>query len=311
MSGPEESRPPAAPEASGKPTGEPKPCAPKPVTMLSGTGGYTPSCPKRTQVPPGHPDYYPNGLKVETDAIVSSAIVKFAEQTQASQLCKYVITEITNPFLAALSTQEIKAHEVKGHVERLIRWLLVYNCDYSREGYTLKNEIRNSAEWLKLLQEVAHSVKRLECGHESSTTTAPVISNDNSKPYNSESVSESASISAHKSQDQSEAPAQTSQSLIRKSPASEAYKKTENRDKSRSLPRREKFPRMGDSSLLGNAESVNFQIADQYLGLTNRQRQNLVSKEVLKTVGGGHNRRITTDSLRKYLAPINLGNKTN
>jgi hypothetical protein len=60
--------------------------------------------------------------------------------------------------------------------------------------------------------------------------------------------------------------------------------------------------RQGDASLLvGNA--VTFRTAEQYLGISERHRQNLMSDQVLTVVGKGHNRKITTESLRKYLPP--------
>ena len=63
--------------------------------------------------------------------------------------------------------------------------------------------------------------------------------------------------------------------------------------------------RKGDASLLAGKRAVNFKIAEQYLGLTERQRQNLVKGEVLVVEGKGHNKKITTDSLRAYLPPEN------
>jgi hypothetical protein len=63
--------------------------------------------------------------------------------------------------------------------------------------------------------------------------------------------------------------------------------------------------RKGDPSLLGRKERVAFRTAEQYLGVTERQRQNLIKRGSLTVEGQGHNRKITTESLRKYLPPEN------
>ena len=63
--------------------------------------------------------------------------------------------------------------------------------------------------------------------------------------------------------------------------------------------------RKGDASLLAGKRAVNFRTAEQYLGLTERQRQNLVRDQILVVEGKGQNKKITTDSLRAYLPPEN------
>jgi hypothetical protein len=63
--------------------------------------------------------------------------------------------------------------------------------------------------------------------------------------------------------------------------------------------------RKGDASLLAGKRAVNFKTAEQYLGLTERQRQNLVRDQILVVEGKGQNKKITTDSLRAYLPPEN------
>jgi len=63
--------------------------------------------------------------------------------------------------------------------------------------------------------------------------------------------------------------------------------------------------RKGDASLLAGKRAVNFKIAEQYLGLTERQRQNLVKDQILVVEGKGQSKKITTDSLRAYVTPEN------
>lgn len=63
--------------------------------------------------------------------------------------------------------------------------------------------------------------------------------------------------------------------------------------------------RKGDSKLLEGKDTVSLKTAEAYLGITERQRQNLTKSGVLTVKGGGHNRKITTESLIKYLTPDN------
>jgi len=59
--------------------------------------------------------------------------------------------------------------------------------------------------------------------------------------------------------------------------------------------------RKGDASLLSGKRAVTLRTAEQYLGISERQRQNLVKDQKLTVEGKGLNKRITTDSLRAYL----------
>jgi hypothetical protein len=62
-------------------------------------------------------------------------------------------------------------------------------------------------------------------------------------------------------------------------------------------------PRKGDATLLGQKQFVSFKTAEQYLGISERQRQKLMNSGALKYEGQGHNRKITTESLKAYLRP--------
>jgi hypothetical protein len=61
--------------------------------------------------------------------------------------------------------------------------------------------------------------------------------------------------------------------------------------------------RKGDAALLGEKRLVSFGTAEQYLGISERQRQKLINSGALKVEGQGHNRKITVESLRAYLPP--------
>ena len=63
--------------------------------------------------------------------------------------------------------------------------------------------------------------------------------------------------------------------------------------------------RKGDAALLADKHAVIFSTAEQYLGITERQRQKLMKCGALKGDEQGRNRKITTESLRKYLRPKN------
>jgi hypothetical protein len=61
--------------------------------------------------------------------------------------------------------------------------------------------------------------------------------------------------------------------------------------------------RKGDAMLLADKRLVSFGTAEQYLGITDRQRQKLMNSGELKVEGKGMNRKITTESLKAYLPP--------
>jgi hypothetical protein len=61
--------------------------------------------------------------------------------------------------------------------------------------------------------------------------------------------------------------------------------------------------RKGDWTLLGEKRLVSFETAEQYLGISERQRQRLIKSGALKVEGQGQNRKITAESLKAYLPP--------
>jgi hypothetical protein len=61
--------------------------------------------------------------------------------------------------------------------------------------------------------------------------------------------------------------------------------------------------RKGDGTLLGEKRLVSFGTAEQYLGISERQRQKLVKSGALEIEGQGQNRKVTTKSLKAYLPP--------
>lgn len=63
--------------------------------------------------------------------------------------------------------------------------------------------------------------------------------------------------------------------------------------------------RKGDVTLIDGKPAVTFRTAEAYLGISERQRQNLVRAGILKIEGQGQNRKITTESLKVYLPPEN------
>jgi hypothetical protein len=62
-----------------------------------------------------------------------------------------------------------------------------------------------------------------------------------------------------------------------------------------------KSPRKGDVALLANKSLVSFRLAEEYLGISERQRQSLIKQGVLSTEGKGQNKKVTTQSLLAYL----------
>lgn len=69
------------------------------------------SVPKATQIPPDFMPYFPNHLKPKTQVVLAEAIRKFPEQKQTLELCRYVISEMTPVFRAAVEAGTIKPEQ--------------------------------------------------------------------------------------------------------------------------------------------------------------------------------------------------------
>jgi hypothetical protein len=67
--------------------------------------------------------------------------------------------------------------------------------------------------------------------------------------------------------------------------------------------KRPRKDRKGDVSLFNGEPTVNFQIAETYLGIGERQRQMLMKSGALVVQGKRRDRTITTDSLMAYVPP--------
>jgi hypothetical protein len=143
------------------------PRAPKPPTMLSGTGGWTSPHPKPMQIPPNPPAFFPLDLWPKTCVVLAEAVKKFPNRNQQlAELCRHYISEMTPLFYEAMRAGTMKGgavlQEGLGGMQDLLRSLLVYN-DYPHSGfgglsdgsYQIYQEARNSEEWRKLARTIA------------------------------------------------------------------------------------------------------------------------------------------------------------
>jgi len=79
------------------------PRAPKPPTMLSGTGGWTSPHPKPMQIPPNPPAFFPLDLWPKTCVVLAEAVKKFPNRNQQlAELCRHYISEMTPLFYEAM-----------------------------------------------------------------------------------------------------------------------------------------------------------------------------------------------------------------
>jgi hypothetical protein len=110
--------------------------------------------PMATHIPPDLPPYYPNDLKPQTHLIIAEAVRKFPDQTHTLELCRYVISDLTPHFRAAVQGKTLRADLVFTNMGELLHYLLVSNCDNDDRRFRLEQEARKSDEWLKLSREV-------------------------------------------------------------------------------------------------------------------------------------------------------------
>ena len=131
---------------------------PKPPILLSGRGSWIPPKPKPTQMPLDYPPYYPKDLKLQTTVIVGEALKKFPLQTQTLELCKYVVSELTPHFCAAVQRRTLRADKALSSMSDYLHFLLCTNCDdssshtESEKRFCLEQDMKKSDEWVKLAQ---------------------------------------------------------------------------------------------------------------------------------------------------------------
>jgi hypothetical protein len=125
---------------------------PTPLKPIRG-GSLRRHGPKPMQTLQGWPPYYPDDLKVTTTVIVGAAVQKFP-QPQLLELCKHVVSELTQPFCAAVESKRLRDDLALYHVRGLLKHLLTDNCDHSSERHRLEEEIMRSEEWQNFAKEI-------------------------------------------------------------------------------------------------------------------------------------------------------------
>jgi len=131
--------------------------APPPISVVGGHG--TIHRPKPTEVPPDLPIDYPRTLVARTFVIIGEAVRKFPVQTQTLELCKYVISELTQPFRKALQNKVFRQDQALSRMHNLLHYLLVHNCDGEWLRSEVRKEVLKSDEWLTLAKEIAREIE--------------------------------------------------------------------------------------------------------------------------------------------------------
>ena len=133
--------------------------APRPPTVLGNS--WVPPEPKPTQSPLNWPPFFPNCLRLQTTVVICEALSKFPVQTQALEMSKYVISELTPHFCDAVHTEAIRADLALSQMSALIESLLRCNCEDSSETLRLEQETRKSQEWRMLAVKLSQSATDL------------------------------------------------------------------------------------------------------------------------------------------------------
>ena len=76
-------------------------------------------------------------------------------RVQILELCKYVISELTPYFCAAVQDKRLRADLALSAMSDLLHYLVVANCDDSSERSRLNQETRRSDKWVKLAGQLA------------------------------------------------------------------------------------------------------------------------------------------------------------
>jgi hypothetical protein len=127
--------------------------APRPIVPVRGSVKRLAA--KPTSVPLNLPPDYPNQLEPRTILIVGEAVRKFSVQPQILELCRYVISQLTEHLYAEAESKRLRADLVLSHATALLRSLLAANCDDSSQVFDLERKIKISDEWLTLARKLA------------------------------------------------------------------------------------------------------------------------------------------------------------
>ena len=86
---------------------------------------------------------------------------KFPDQTRTLELCKYVISELTPHFRAAVETETVRADLALSDsgMGGLLHSLLVHNCDNGVGEYRLAQEAENLTNGWNLAQEISDAAQ--------------------------------------------------------------------------------------------------------------------------------------------------------
>jgi hypothetical protein len=161
---------------------------PPPVPEIAGSWAR---CAEPTRALLDFPPYYPSDLIPLTTMIIGQATRKFPVQAQTFDLCKFVVSELTPHFCAAVRSGTLRSGGVAlARMGELLHYLVVANCPRDSERYRLKQETVNSDEWLALANGLGHATDSVSTGHlellspaveelrAPSTTPGPTVSDD-------------------------------------------------------------------------------------------------------------------------------------
>ena len=101
-------------------------------------------------LPPG----YPNELRLRTKVVIGKAHERFPKKYQILDLCGYVVAELTPHFCSMVESKKIQADPALGHMEKLLRYILVANSGDSSESYQLNERMRESVEYRELTNQL-------------------------------------------------------------------------------------------------------------------------------------------------------------
>jgi hypothetical protein len=129
--------------------------APKPPSIVGGGAGYF--APKPTEVPTSFPPYFPAVLKLKMQVILATAVKEFPDRSRLEQLCKDLVSKLTDLLCTAVRDGALKAHEAPDLLNELLHYVRVANCNSGNERFEIEKAVMNSDEWRSMLERLLES----------------------------------------------------------------------------------------------------------------------------------------------------------
>jgi hypothetical protein len=132
--------------------------APPPITEPSGRRGWGAPEAKPAEIPTKFPPDFPPTLRLRMHVIVSQCVKALPDRSKLDRLCAEIVSRSADLLCTAVQEGVVKAYAAPDHLNDVLHYVRVANCENDSERYRIEKLVANSDEWLSMLTRLA------ECG---------------------------------------------------------------------------------------------------------------------------------------------------